>query len=242
MRERLATLISGGGTTMQEIIKASQSGVIPIDIACVISSSPTAGGLEKAKKLGIPDKDIIVIDPKKFIGENKKVDEESFGRALLKELRARGVTVVTQNGWMPHTPEHVVDEYKETMFNQHPGPVPEFGGRGMHGQRVHAARLLFVRETKRDYWTEAIAQRIHNDFDKGSVVKFRRVDILPSDTVDDLQQRVLPAEHQVQIELLKDVASGSVKEVTGRELLVKPGEERILFQAKRSARLLYPHV
>lgn len=241
MRERLATLISGGGTTMQQIIKACQSGEIPMDVACVISSSPTTGGIKKAKDLGIPDENILTVDPDSFRGADKKIDQEAFGSALLKEMRKRGVTVVTQNGWLPLTPLHVVDAYSQTMFNQHPGPVPEFGGKGMYGKRVHAARLLFVRETKRDQWTEAIGQRVHGDYDQGVVVKSTRVEILPDDTVDDLQQRVLPIEHRTQIDLLIDVAKGNIKELTGREKLVRPGEEQILFQAKKAARLLYPH-
>ena len=241
MRERLATLISGGGTTMQQIIKACQSGEIPMDVACVISSSPTAGGIKKAKDLGISDENILVVDPNKFRDGNKKVDQEAFGLALLREMRERGVTVVTQNGWLPLTPRNVIDEYSQTMFNQHPGPVPEFGGKGMFGRRVHAARLLFVRETKRDPWTEAIGQRVDSEYDQGAVVKSARVEILSDDTVDDLQQRVLPVEHRTQIELLKDVAKGNIKEVTGRGNLVLSGEEHILFQAKKAARLLYPH-
>ncbi|MDP3955357.1 MAG: formyltransferase family protein [bacterium] len=241
MKERLATLISGGGTTMQEIVKACQSGEVPMDVACVISSNPTAGGIEKAHRLGIPDKDIVVVDPNKFRGDDKKVDQEGFGLKILQELKERGVTVVTQNGWLPLTPEVVVDEYPETMFNQHPGPVPEFGGQGMYGRRVHAARLLFTRMTKRDPWTEAIAQRVHRDYDRGVVVKSARVEILPKDTADDLQQRVLPVEHRVQIDLLKDVVSGNIREVATREVLVRPGEEQVLFLAKRIAKMLYPH-
>lgn len=240
MRERLATLISGGGTTMQEIVRACQSGEIPMDVACVIASTKTAGGIEKAHRLGIPDQDIVVIDPDDFRGDDKKVDKEGFGLRLLQELRKHNATIVTQNGWLPLTPEHVINEYPETMFNQHPGPVPEFGGKGMYGKRVHAARLLFTRMTKRDNWTEAIAQRVHKNFDQGAVVKSARIDILPWDTADDLQQRVLPVEHGVQIELLKDVASGNVKEVTAREMLVRPGEEQILFLAKKVAKMLYP--
>lgn len=241
MKERLATLISGGGTTMEQIIKACQTGEIPMDIACVISSSPTAGGLKRAKDLGVPEKDIVFINPDNFRGEDKKIDQEGFGLAILKELRERGVTVVTQNGWMPLTPEHVIDKYEETIFNQHPGPVPEFGGKGMYGRRVHATRLLFTRMTKRDSWTEAIAQRVHKEFDQGVVVKSTKVDILKDDTVDDLQQRVLRVEHKVQIELLKDVTRGIVREVNPREMLVRPGEEQVLYIAKRMARFLYPH-
>lgn len=240
MRERLATLISGGGTTMQEIIRACQSGQVPMDISCVISSNPLAGGIEKAKKLGIPEKDIIVIDLNNFRDGNKTLDQEEFGKAILKELKLRGTTVVTQNGWLPLTPEQIIDAFPETIFNQHPGPVPEFGGKGMYGKRVHAARLLFVRETKRDYWTEAIVQRVRKDFDKGMIIKSARVDILPDDTVDDLQQRVLPVEHRVQIELLQDVAKGNIKE-QARTTLVRSGEERILVEAKKTGILLYPH-
>lgn len=239
--ERLAMLISGSGTTMQEITKACQSGEIPMGVACVISSDPNAGGIEKAHRLGVPYQDVIVIDPNEFRGDNKKVDQEGFGSTILKELKVRGVTVVTQNGWLPLTPEFVIDAYPETMFNQHPGPVPEFGGNGMYGKRVHAARILFTRMTKRDPWTEAIAQRVHKDFDQGAVVKSSRINILPEDTVDDLQQRVLPVEHRVQIDLLKDVAAGNIRVVSARETLVRPGEEQLLSLVKRVARMLYPH-
>lgn len=241
MRERLATLISGGGTTMQEIIRACQSGEIPMNVACVVSSAPTAGGIEKARRLGISGHDIVVVSPDDFRGGDGKVDQEGFGLQILKQLRERGTTVVTQNGWLPLTPRVVIDEFPETMFNQHPGPVPEFGGKGMYGRRVHAARLLFTRLTGRDSWTEAIAQRVHGEYDQGLVVKSARVDILPEDTVDGLQQRVLPVEHRVQIDLLKDVAAGNIRELTGRERLVRPGEEQALFLAKRIARLMYPH-
>lgn len=241
VKERLAILISGGGTTMQEIIKACQSGEVLMEVACVISSNPTAGGIEKARKSGIPNKNIVVVNPDDFRGGDGKVDNEGFGQAILRELRMRKATVITQNGWLPLTPGQVIDEYSGTMFNQHPGPVPEFGGKGMYGRRVHAAVLLFTRMVKREPWTEAIAQRVHSEYDQGVVVKSMRVGIQSDDTVDDLQRRVLPIEHRVQIDLLKDVAKGNVKEITGRELLVKPGQDQTLFLAKRVARLLYPH-
>lgn len=241
MKERLATLISGGGTTMQEIIKACRSGEVPMEIACVISSNSSADGIEKAKKLGISSEDIVIVDPNNFRGSDGKIDQDKFGQAVLRELRQRGTTVITQNGWLPLTPGIVIDEFPGMIFNQHPGPVPEFGGQGMYGRRVHAARLIFVRMTKRDYWTEAIGQRVHRNYDQGGVVKSARVDIFSEDTVEDLQKRVLPVEHQVQIALLKDVVSGNIGEVAKRETLIKPGEEQILILAKKVAKILYPH-
>ena len=95
--------------------------------------------------------------------------------------------------------------------------------------------------TKRDPWTEAIGQRVHRNYDQGVVVRSTKVDILPNDTVDDLQQRVLPVEHRTQIDLLKDVAAGNIREVATRQSLVRPGEEHILVLVKRIARMLYPH-
>lgn len=239
MNERLAILISGGGTTMQEIIKACLSGEVPMDIACVISSSASVGGIEKARILGVEDKNIIVIDPAHYTSGDKKVDLDAFGLQLTRELQQRGATVVTQNGWLPFTPERVIEAYPDTIFNQHPGPVPEFGGKGMYGKRVHAARLEFVRRTGREFWTEAIAQRVHREYDQGVVVKSEKIIILPQDSVDDLQQRVLPFEHRVQIELLKDLIAGNIKERPMIKL-VRPEEQDILIAAKKLAIQQYP--
>ena len=239
MRERLATLISGGGTTMREIIKASQSGEIPMDIACVISSSPTAGGIEKARSLGIPDKDIIVVDPNDFRGKDKKVDQEGFGLALLKVLRGYGVTVVTQNGWMPRTPEHVIDEYRDTIFNQHPGPKKET--RATHGLQPHAIMLYIARQTGRNMGTEVITHRVNEEWDNGPTVGIMHVPILDINEVPEvLQARALPIEHQLQITLLQQLARGDVKEVFSQAQYIGSGEEHILRDARRYARKIYP--
>lgn len=240
MQVRLASLISGSGTTMQAIIKASQSGELLIEIACIISSDPSSPGLIKARELKIPERNIVIINPDDFRNHEGKMDQDAFGRQILKELADRRVTVVTQNGWLPLTPKNVIENYEGVIFNQHPGPVPEFGGKGMYGRRVLASRLLFVRMTNRDFFTEAVAQRVDKDFDKGVVVKSARIEILPEDTVEDLQKRVLPVEHKVQIELLKDVAKGTAKDIPKKEALVRPDEEQTLDLAKRMAMLLYP--
>lgn len=223
---------------MQAVVEACQSGGVPMEVVCVVSSNSSAGGIEKARKLSIP---VVVVDPNNFRGDDGKIDQEGFGQAILRELRKRGTTVVTQNGWLPLTPEIIIDEFPGMIFNQHSGPVPEFGGKGMYGRRVHAAVLLFTRMVRRGNWTEVIAQRVHAEYDQGSVVKAQRVEILREDTVDDLQQRVLPVEHRVQIGLLKDVAAGTIKEVTRGEVIVKPGQEKVLYTAKRMARMLYPY-
>lgn len=240
-RPRLGIFLSGGGTTAEAIIKATLTGEVPMKVACVVASTKKAGGIEKALQLGIPQKDIVILPPGKYRGADGKVNEERYGLKILESLSERGVDVVTQNGWMVHTPENVVLAYEGRMFNQHPGPVPEFGGAGMYGMRVHEARRRFIRAVGgRDSWTEAVAQWVHPFYDQGGVVRSMRVKVFPNDTAEDIQKRVLPEEHRNQIDMLKDFAAGRLHEVK-RDSLILPGEEAILERVKREAIQLYPH-
>ncbi len=239
MTERLATLISGGGTTMQEIIRACQSGEIPMDIACVISSSPTAGGIEKAKRLGIPDEDIAVINPNDFIGADGKVDQYGFGQAILKVLKEKGATILSQNGWMPRTPDVVIDAYSDSSYNQHPAAKKETAG--THGIQPHAIMLYIARRTGRNNGTEVVIHRVNSRWDDGPTVAIAHVDIhLPHDYPKRLQGRALPVEHRLQIEHLQRVARGEVKEIESPYQYILPGEEKILKDARQHARKRFP--
>ncbi len=241
-QERVVSLISGGGTTMEQMILGVQSGEVQgVEFGGVIASNSGAGGIEKAMKLGIP---VEVVDPNDFRGDDRKIDQYGYGRKLFEVAHSRfGATVFTQNGHMPLTPEVFIEDMERVGqggFNQHPGRVPDFGGKGMFGRRVHAATLYFRRATRGEMWTEPIAQKVHKNFDEGAVVGSQRVEILKGDTVDDLQQRVLPVEHLLQKRLLSDIGAGEVKEHPMDTILL-PGQEVILEQAKRAAILLYPN-
>ncbi len=241
MAERVASLISGGGTTMCEVAKACLSGAVNAQFMCVIASTAQAGGIAKAKALGIPAHDVVVVDPQQFRhGGTGPIDRRAFGAALLHELRLRKISLVLQNGWMPLTPEAVIEAFPQRIFNQHPGPVPEFGGGGMFGRRVHAAVLLFRRWTGGEPWTEVIAQRVAANFDEGVVLKSRRIPIEAADTVDDLQRRALPFEHQLQVELLNEIVEGRQQPVSARPPLVATEHKAVWEMAKKAARLLYP--
>lgn len=240
MQDRWAALISGGGTTASAMIEACYSGAVPLEVGCVLASTPDAGGIEKARALGVPEKNIVVVNPRDFRGDDGRVDQDKFGRQILEELQHRDITLVTQNGWLPQTPEVVIRAFPDAIFNQHPGPLPEFGGKGMYGRRVHAAVLLFQRITGRESWTEVVAQRVAPEYDRGVVVGSQRVEILRDDTVDDLQRRALPREHELQIGLLQDFVARRVSEVSSRATLVGKGQEEQLVLAKRMARILYP--
>ena len=232
-------MISRGGTTMEAIIKACQDGRLNAEPVLVISTNPNAGGIEKAKKLGIPEKDILVINYKEF------PNTEELGALILKECKERGVEFIGQYGCMKKTPENVVRAYEGMIVNQHNGPLdtgrPDFGGTGMYGLRVHQARLEFVRRVNRDFWTEATTHRATINYDEGVVLKRIRVPILPNDTVETLYARTLPIEHQVQIEALQDFVNNTVAEFHRETPLVLPGEEKILEECKELAKKMYPN-
>ena len=107
MRERLGSLVSHGGSTMEQIALASQRGELNMDIACVIASREGIGAIDRARKLDLP---VEIVNQEEFRGDDG-VDQYGFGQAILEVLRKHGVTVVMQNGWLPHTPEIVIDSF-----------------------------------------------------------------------------------------------------------------------------------
>lgn len=236
----LALLLSGGGTTAARIISECRAGktlegMTPV---LVISSDPEAGGIKKAKALGIAPEDVIVIERKDFD------TPEAFGEAIIAECSKREVDIIGQYGWMVKTPANVIAKYEGKMINQHPGPLDighqDFGGAGMYGMRVHSARLCFVNKTQHNYWSEATAQRVAAEFDTGVVIKSKRVPIHIDDTPEMLQERMLPVEHEVQVLALEDFLNNDVTEVTRSERLVGEHDLNILNECKQEAILKYP--
>ena len=225
--------ISGSGTTAAEMIKTTQRDEVPrLELAGIICSNPQAKGIQRILDLGIPLEKIVIVNPY----------QEKFSQEILRALHFLNADIITLNGWMPLMPQSVIESYPKRMFNQHPGPVPEFGGKGMYGRRVHETVIQFSRLTGRtDLYTEVITQRVDINYDAGDIVGFRRVDFTPNDDGDSLQQKALPIEHQVQIELLKNISNNSFPKVHQTLNLVLPDQIKYLIQAKNIAFKKYPH-
>lgn len=238
----LALLISGSGSTATAIIKSCNEGTLAglIKPVLVIASTPLAKGIEIINNLNcLHWDDVITIDPTTY------PSREEFGKAIIAECHIREVDIIGQYGWMVKTPKNVIDAFPNHMINQHPGPLDpghlSFGGKRWFGMRVHCARLEFVRQTNRDFWTEATAQRVHENFDEGARLGAVSVKINNDDTPETLQQRVLPHEHALQISVLKQFALGTVKEQPRQERLVYPEEETLLHACLENACIHYPH-
>jgi len=227
MKQRLAILISGGGTTMTEIINASHSGLLNLDIACVISNNSDADGLNKASHLGIPIKDILVIPSK---------PRKDFGQRLLKELQKRDVTLVGQHGWLPLTPEIIIQEYPNKIFNQHPGNPHLFGGKGMWGLTVHQTVIDFYHQTGQEENSWMVVQKVSPEFDGGEVLSALPVKIQKNDTASTLQQRSLPIEHQNVISFYQKLLANKIQPVNLTKLSdLNKSDQKILQQCHQAA-------
>lgn len=253
-RKRLAVLLSGGGTTAAAVFRACDHGELRdlYEPVCVIASNHHAGGVDRAHEAGISRVAIIppplrpkfppIEDAAGLTARQQYAEARSaFGLDILEVLRQAGTEVVAQLGWLPRTPVNVIEAFPGAMINQHPGPLdpghPDFGGPGMFGRRVHAARLAFVREVKREdnFFTEATVQFVHPEFDRGSLIVTQTLEIQPEDDVPSLQQRLLPIEHATVIKALIMLAHGEAQPLSRRERLVLPREVDILQRIKRQA-------
>ncbi|RKZ31388.1 phosphoribosylglycinamide formyltransferase [bacterium] len=185
----LAVFVSGGGTNLQSIIDAVGAGKLDADIRLVLSNKSDAYGLTRARNAGIPT---AVISSKDF------PDRDAFIERFLGILDEHNVDFIALAGYLRKIPLEIIDRYRSRIVNIHPGPLPDFGGKGMYGIRVHEAVLeAGIKETcvTIHYVTEG--------YDEGAVIATRAVPVLPDDTPEILQKRVLKVEHELYPEVLQ---------------------------------------
>lgn len=240
----IALCISGGGTTMAEVIKACLSGELKANPALIISSRKDAGGIEKAKALNIPEDRIKVI-PAKLFRENN----EAAGETLIKTCQEHRIDLFCLCGFLPFTPENVIEEFKDNCFNQHPGALDpgheDFGGQGMYGIRPHAASIYFkqglrANEIWRRFYTEATTHRVTNKIDGGMILRREELEVEENQTPETLQQLLLPIEHRNVKNTIADFVNGTVKEYIRPARLIHQSEIDILNKSKEKAINNYP--
>ena len=130
---RVAVMVSGGGTNLQAIIDAVDSGRITnTELVAVISNNKNAYALERAKKAGIRD---IVVSPKDY------ESREAFNQALIETVDALKVNLIVLAGYLVVIPPEMIDRYENRIINIHPSLIPSFCGTGFYGLKVHEAAL-----------------------------------------------------------------------------------------------------
>ena len=176
--KNIVVLVSGGGTNLQALIDAEKSGIIKGGkITCVISSKEGVYALERAKNSNIPTR---VIPRKQF------PDSLSYSKAILEALNEEKADLVVLAGFMTILDECVTKEYAYKIINVHPALIPSFCGEGFYGLKVHEAAL--------EYGVKVSGATIHfvnEKADAGAIILQGTVDVLPEDTPEILQKRIM---------------------------------------------------
>ena len=189
-RARIAVLVSGGGTNLQALLDAQQSGILHSgEIVLVVSNNENAYALERAAKAGV-DTSIVT---KKGCGS-----QATFEHELARQLEHAHIDLVILAGFMSILTKSFTDRFPNRIINVHPSLIPSFCGEGFYGLRVHQAAL--------DYGVKVTGATVHyvNEIpDGGKILAQKAVDILPEDTAETLQRRVM---EQAEWILLPQVA------------------------------------
>ena len=195
---RIGVLVSGGGTNLQAIFDAMDSGKIRnAGVEVVISNNEGAYALERAKKHGV---DGLCISPKNF------ADREQFYRALLDKLEEYSLDLIVLAGYLVTIPPAMIARYKNRIINIHPSLIPSFCGVGYYGLKVHEAAL--ARGVK---ITGATVHFVDERMDSGPIILQKAVEVLPGDTPKVLQQRVMEqAEWVILPQAIDRIANGEM--------------------------------
>ena len=180
---RVAVLVSGGGTNLQALLDALRSSPVA-RIERVISSRPNAGALERARLAAVPT--TVLRDPN---------DAAELHTAL------GDAQLVVLAGYLKLIPPSVVARFRGRMINIHPALLPDFGGPGMYGRRVHEAVLASGAKE-----SGATVHFVDEEFDSGAIIAQEKVSVEAGDTPETLAARVLEAEHRLLPKVVLDLA------------------------------------
>lgn len=203
---RLGVLVSGGGRTLMNIADAIDRGEIPAKIELVISSRHNAAGVERAKARGI---DVRVAAKKDF------PNEDVMHAAITSWLREKRIDLVLLAGYLRLF--RLTDDFRGKVINIHPALLPDFGGVGLHGERVHRAVLESGRAI-----SGCTVHFVDDEYDRGPVILQRTCPVLPGDTEETLAARVFEQECLAYPEAIRLFADGRLHEHRGRVMIDPP--------------------
>jgi phosphoribosylglycinamide formyltransferase-1 len=192
---RLVVLISGGGTTLANLIHKIESSELDAQIPLVISSNPAARGLAIASQAGISTQ---------VVQRKNHPSTASFSQCVFDLIRREQPHLVVMGGWLKLVV--IPDDFQHRVINIHPALIPAFCGKGFYGHRVHEAVLAYgVRVSG------CTVHFVDNQYDHGPIILQRVVDVQPDDTPDTLAARVFAAECEAYPEALRLFAAGRLR-------------------------------
>lgn len=202
---RIAVLVSGRGSNLQAIIDNIEKGLLPAEIAVVISDQPDAYSLERARKHGIP---AVHISAK---GYKEKRDE--YDALLVKELRKHQVELVCLAGFMRIITPTLIKAFPGRILNIHPALLPAFTG-------LHVQKAAIEHGVK---FSGCTVHFVDEGMDTGPIIIQAVVPVLDNDTKDSLSERILRQEHEIYSRAIQLYAEGRLK-IEGRRVMVLNGK------------------
>ena len=176
--KRIAVLVSGGGTNLQALIDAQHAGqIVNGEIVAVISSDPTAYALQRAANAGIPGH---------VVARKDYASNQAMTVALVEQLKALDIDLVVLAGFMTILTEEMVQAYPNAIINIHPALIPSFCGPGCYGLHVHEKALAYGVKL-----SGATVHFVSEECDGGPIIIQKAVDVLPDDTPEVLQRRIM---------------------------------------------------
>jgi phosphoribosylglycinamide formyltransferase 1 len=201
---KIAVLVSGGGTSLQNLIDLERAGGLHAQIALVLSSRPDAYALTRAAGAGIPT---AVVD-------RKAHSETTFSPAIASALIAAKVDGVVLAGFLSRV--LLPPDYLWKAINIHPALLPDFGGKGMYGHHVHRAVLAAKRTI-----SGCTVHFVTPEYDSGPIILQRTCPVLDADTPDTLAARVFAEEKIALPEAINLLAAGRL-ETHGQRVVIRP--------------------
>jgi formyltetrahydrofolate-dependent phosphoribosylglycinamide formyltransferase len=206
---RLAVLLSGSGTTLQNLIDLAAAGQLPAEIVLVVASRRDAFGLERARQAGIPT---AVLRPRDF------PSGAEFTAGVFGKVEEAGAELVCLAGFMVKI--GLPARWANRVMNVHPALLPAFGGQGMYGHFVHEAVLAAGCKV-----TGASVHFVDREYDHGPIILQKPVEVRGDDTAETLAARVQAAEREIYPEAVRLFAAGRLA-VEGRRVRILPEGSR----------------
>lgn len=188
--KNISVLVSGGGTNLQAIIDAMETGKLAnCRIAQIISSKSDAYAVERGRQHNIKT---VIID--------KQREKEMFGSRLNECLDRENTDLVVLAGYLTVLPKEVVEKYSGKIINIHPSLIPKYSGKGFYGMRVHKAVLESGEKE-----TGATVHYVDEGIDTGQIIIQKKIDISGSDSAEDIAGKVLKIEHEILVKAIEKV-------------------------------------
>jgi phosphoribosylglycinamide formyltransferase-1 len=187
---RTAVLISGGGTTLKNLIDRQRQFGLPVDFRLVISSKASAAGLVFAREASIPTQ---------VLAKRQFADAECHSQAVFDAIRDAGCDLVVMGGYLEHL--LIPPDFENRVVNIHPSLIPAFCGKGMYGLRVHEAAIRFGVKV-----SGCTVHFVDNQYDHGPILLQRACPVLDGDTPESLQKRVFALECEALPDAIWEIA------------------------------------